>query len=259
MQSPFMRNVALVAAANAAIMGKAVRPLWPDYLAFKFYKSCVFLDDKQAVLAADPNAWIAGLKGRARGLWLHHAERDSFVADRMTAGFVGGGARWIIEAVRDGGSDLWEGGDRFAEPKTRQPWTAGYTRIATGWTRPREPMRPMADAIRALDETLEKIAAFARTHADNFVQAFETAREALRDPQAKIVRSDELLPFAALSTEASQLWAAAESAWVFGGMGSWNDMGFDGDDGKLYDQLSSTLFNLLNEAMTLVANSTFPG
>jgi hypothetical protein len=260
MQVPFMRNVALVAAANAAIAGKHVKPLWPDYLAFEFYTGCVFVDEKQNIVAADPNGWIAQVKSGARGLLLRHEARERRVDDRMTAGFVGGGARWLIEVVRDGGSEIWEGGDKLGDRNApdRKIWSAGYVRIAAGLTEARSLLRPISDAIAALDATLTRIAAFARDNAENFVPAFEAAREALGNPAAHSVATDELLPFADLSIEARQLWVASEAAWVFGGMGSWNDMGFDGDKSKLYDELSATLFKQLNDALMLVANSTYP-
>ena len=43
---------------------------------------------------------------------------------------------------------------------------------------------------------------------------------------------------------AAQLLGAAQSAWVFGGMGSWNDLGFEGEDQALYDRLSEELYRL---------------
>ncbi len=121
MQVPIMRNVALVAAGNAAIAGKDIGRFWPDYLAFKFYTSCVFFDEKDALVAHDPNEWLAQIKRDARGLWLHHETREHWIEDRMTTVFVGGGPRWLIEAVRDGGSDIWEGGDKLGGPQRAGP------------------------------------------------------------------------------------------------------------------------------------------
>ena len=38
---------------------------------------------------------------------------------------------------------------------------------------------------------------------------------------------------------------ACEAAWVFGGMGSWNDLGFQGEDQQTYERLSHRLFQLV--------------
>jgi hypothetical protein len=50
---------------------------------------------------------------------------------------------------------------------------------------------------------------------------------------------------------------ASQKAWVFGGMGSWNDLGSEGDDQKLYERLSDRLFRAVNEAIEAAATSTF--
>lgn len=46
------------------------------------------------------------------------------------------------------------------------------------------------------------------------------------------------------------------SAWVFGGMGSWDDMGFAGEAQKEYETVSKKLFQTLNEAIAVAASST---
>jgi hypothetical protein len=56
--------------------------------------------------------------------------------------------------------------------------------------------------------------------------------------------------------EAKQLLASAQAAWVFGGMGSWNDLGFDGSDQQEYTALSDELFLLLNQALGVTVNTT---
>jgi hypothetical protein len=56
--------------------------------------------------------------------------------------------------------------------------------------------------------------------------------------------------------EAKQLLASAQAAWVFGGMGSWNDLGFDGNDQQEYTALSDELFLLLNQAIGATVNTT---
>jgi hypothetical protein len=65
-----------------------------------------------------------------------------------------------------------------------------------------------------------------------------------------------LCPDGSLSDLAASMLKAAQAAWVFGGMGSWNDMGFDGDVQMEYGRLSDSLFNLLNEAIEAAATSS---
>lgn len=66
----------------------------------------------------------------------------------------------------------------------------------------------------------------------------------------------DLAPTPAIPLEAKQLLAAVQAAWVFGGMGSWNDLGFDGDDQREYDALSGKLFLLINQTLCSAINTT---
>jgi hypothetical protein len=65
----------------------------------------------------------------------------------------------------------------------------------------------------------------------------------------------DIAPSAVVPLEAKQLLAAAEIGWVFGGMGSWNDLGFPGDEGKEYETLSDRLFDLMVEAICAATNA----
>jgi predicted butyrate kinase (DUF1464 family) len=55
---------------------------------------------------------------------------------------------------------------------------------------------------------------------------------------------------------AKQLLFSAGNAWVFGGMGSWNDLGFDNkEDNETYDRLSEQLYSNINEAIIASTNT----
>jgi hypothetical protein len=58
-----------------------------------------------------------------------------------------------------------------------------------------------------------------------------------------------------MSLVAKQLLGAAQHGWVFGAMGSWNDIGFQGQDGEEYLQVSDQLYDLLNRAICAAVNS----
>ena len=59
-----------------------------------------------------------------------------------------------------------------------------------------------------------------------------------------------------LTEDATSMLKASMSAWVFGGMGSWNDMGFGGATQQEYEKVSEQLFDVLNEAIGVAASST---
>jgi hypothetical protein len=49
---------------------------------------------------------------------------------------------------------------------------------------------------------------------------------------------------------------AVQSASVFGEMGSWNDLGFDGDAQAKYEEVSARLYAALNDAICAAANES---
>ncbi len=234
-----VRNVVLVAAANGAIAGIRRRKLWPDDPVFQFCQECVFVDGKNTVVAADPDAWIDRVRSEFDGVRLREPKR------------------WHIEAVKADGAEVWEGSEEIGDSTAsdRRIWRAGFRRVATHANKQKPAERPPAELIAALDQTLEEIASFAKAEKiDNFQRLFEEGRAALHTSP----RHDPLFTLAEFGTEAKQLWCALGPAWVFGGMGSWNDMGFDGASGEMYSRLTGALSSELNEAIMAVANSTWP-
>jgi len=48
---------------------------------------------------------------------------------------------------------------------------------------------------------------------------------------------------------------ASRSAWVFGGMGSWNDMGFEGAAREEYESVSEDLYQTVNDTIVAAVNA----
>lgn len=92
-------------------------------------------------------------------------EKDR-IPDRVLAGFVGGGGRWLIEAIGPRGSDYWEGrwdlGDRARAD--RKIWRVTYGRIAQSLVTPGASPDDLEDLKRTLDAALLEIAAYATRH-----------------------------------------------------------------------------------------------
>ncbi|KFE61077.1 hypothetical protein [Hyalangium minutum] len=66
----------------------------------------------------------------------------------------------------------------------------------------------------------------------------------------------ELLLTHKLPVPAVQLANAAMASDVFGGMGSWNDLGFDGPDAQVYQELSNRLLQAMKSAFRAAINSS---
>lgn len=197
-------------------------------------------------VADSPGAWFAFLKGEGTvGLRLRRVAGE-MGRNRMLAGFSGGGEQRMIETVRADGADLW----RCAWEVGRQDqegriWRVTCTRVARGWPAPPVPDRSLDALADDLRGALTDIKAFADSQdgLENWSEIFAGALEAL----------------AGEGEPARRLMDACAAAWVFGGMGSWNDMGFDGGVQAQYDRVSERLYALVSEGPAAAANATFTG
>ena len=269
MQGTIAQAAALAIFGNDILRGYSRENFWPASTVFKFCKAVRFVAlsgeatrPTESPFAEDPMQWISRLRdeGTAR-LHIHaFAHNDPGISDRMSVGFVGGGGRWLIETQQARVSDLWQA--RWHVENKDDPdkkiWDVAYYRIDHG--RPHIPLQTKSlTALRQdLATVLSKIEAFAaRQKLEYFAGAFRKATGLLSSdhPLSQTYHSD-FAPTPAMPHEAKQLLAAVQAAWVFGGMGSWNDLGFDGNDQQEYDALSVELFLLLNQAICSAINTT---
>jgi hypothetical protein len=180
--------------------------------------------------------------------------------DVTVVGFVGGGGKWFLETRRSGSSDFWESrwqlGDR--DRKDKKIWRVSYVRLLSK----RPSTQAQAEGLETLrvelKECLERVAQFSRSqNLEWFTKAFESAIAKLESPAplADVYHTD-IAPPGFLSLVASQLLGSAQAAWVFGGMGSWNDQSFAGQAQARYEPLSEELYQLLNRVIVLAANSS---
>lgn len=108
-----------------------------------------------------------------------------------------------------------------------------------------------------LRETLAEIAAFAfKQNLQGWGEQFEKAIETMDSTLPEANYHKDLIPLDNYSLTAKQLLFSACNSWVFGGMGSWNDLGFDTkEDNKTYDRLSEQLYSNINEAIIASTNT----
>jgi hypothetical protein len=275
-QGAIAQVVALVTWGNAAL---GLSPLsiderfYPANTAFRFCESVRFASSPRRTsrsrdtYASDPADWFARLK-KDDVETLRMSYRPSptngtsgpGISDRMSVGFVGGGGRWLIEAARPRSSDYWEAGwvlgDR--DRADQKIWRVTYTRVA-------ESIRSFGYQAPNVSELRDRLAAhlteaaeFARVHVGSaFAEAFEAGRACLSSQETLTgIDYPDLAPPGSLPHWAEQFLAAAQAAWVFGGMGSWNDVWFEGTVQERYEALSEELYLLLNSVIVTAANST---
>jgi len=269
--------IALVAHGNEVLRngaGPSDPDFYPSNSTFKFCEYVRFVEARQGtrpgmpeIWASDPIEWFARLKQEGvHALRLQYVASGgkqigaSHVPDRMLAGFVGGGGGWFLETIGPQGSDFWqprwEVGDRTRDD--RRIWRVNYGRILENQETAPTMAEDLNSLTRYLGETLDQISALARAQKlDNFAVLFEKSKEQLAtDAQINSVYHSDVVPKGSLSPVASRLLAAAQGAWVFGGMGSWNDVGIEESAQADYQRLSEALFQLLNLTYVATANAT---
>lgn len=272
MTGPIAQIVSLTCHANAVIHGQTPPQFFPTNSTCRFCEFIHFTglrrtptgEMEEVTFADQPEKWLAFLRdGRAiAARLLRTPENRPGFPDRTSAGFIGGGGRWTLELLfRSGQTDSWASrwdvGDRNA--LEQRVWRVKYGLVARGPTKEdqRRPLRTVKTDFRA---SLEEIKSFADSHSQsNFARCFADAIRALDDPDLDIGydyhHRDLALP-GQLFPEAASMLRAAQCAWVFGGMGSWNDISFAGDAQKEYETVSERLFSTLNEAIEVATSSS---
>jgi hypothetical protein len=259
MQGPIEQSIGLTIAGNAFLQGHDIGRFWPDSTIFIFCRAVRFVMGDR-IAAPDPLVWFRSLAGDRHGLRLHAVRRErSDLADWMDVGLIGGGSAWLIES--GGGSKLcrwsgeWSHSNQVADHD--QPWSVTYRGA------PAAPLPAAADLDRAEQDfaaALLAIYLFARRIHSHFSEYFEDALAilALRKPPDPNFAST-VVPAGFLSPKAERVIGACCTAWVFGGMGAWNDGAYGGEHEMEGDRLTEALFDHLQKALTAAANSTCAG
>jgi len=262
--------VALTCHGNAYLSGQETDSFFPnnstcgfcEQVNFVLLHKSLFGKIKQQEYAKTPDEWFVKLKTlHAKGIRLSiKPENNPHIPDRISSAAVGGGGVWTMEVIypqyhSEFWISRWEGHDLNAPDK--RIWRVTYGRIAFGKTLEDEP-HDLAEINAKFTKALREIHSFADKHNNSFKKYFADALETL-DSQGAILHGHGkgLAPTGFLSSEALTILDACQTAWVFGGMGSWNDLSFEGDDQKEYERVSDQLFQILNEAIAAAANSTY--
>lgn len=276
MQGTIAQVVALVLEGNAALRGIRSSGLGSEHSAMKFCEFVRFADLaktptgwSERQVADDPAAWFRYLKERnfSELRMSYGASRNpnvdgAKVADRMLVGFIGGGGRWLVHAKRPNGSDYWEArwavGDQ--QRADRRIWQVTYGRVAKNQAPSAGEQSDLHALRNEFGDVLDRIKAFATAHSlHGFADCFARGQEDLAAAAPAHAFHKEFANSSLISLEAIQLLSAAQSSWVFGGMGSWNDLGFEGKDQAAYESLSEELYRTVNRAIVAATNASAAG
>lgn len=225
-------------------------------LSFSRYKSDQFTDGE--LVAKSVAEWFAFLRyvnvSRLWNISLTWPRQD--IPEYVAAGFSGG-LPTAIQAVLPGGFELWVPHWQTGGPKNK-PWIVEYRGMLVPgpFFSPTPQMNEVKDNLRrAVSQALE----FSKRSDANLAMWsdwFSQSLEMLDSHLPKAPYHPDFLPGEGFSMDARQLMAAAAQAYVFGGMGSWNDMGFVNPiTQKEYEEITISLYAAVKSAIILASNS----
>ncbi|OIR12701.1 hypothetical protein GALL_57680 [mine drainage metagenome] len=228
----------------------------------EFHRAFFFSKLKEIVVANNPTEWFKYLKAdgcKSLRLYFEYSKDQSFAKDHQLAGFVGGGGSWLIEAIYDNFSNYWANKWEVTnqDDVDRKIWTVNY-----GLTVKQKHISNLQidnqKVKNKLRKTLTEIANFAfKQNLQDWGEQFDKAKTILdsQTPNDNYYHKD-IIPLANYSLIAKQILFAAGYSWVFGGMGSWNDLAFDNkEDDEVYNKLSEQLYSNINEAIISAINT----
>lgn len=209
------------------------------------------------VLASDAFQWFEYLKHQgAKGLKLHYesSSRTDF-PDHITSAFVGGGSRWFVEVQFENTSDLylseWSPSEDYGLDKRKNHYLRferDLNHLDTHSTTIREPREKLTAVLQELIEFTERF-----DDTQHWSENFKNYLAILQEYEP--LEADEFLPAGIYNKESRQLIEAANASWVFGGMGSFNDLSFNDPDQELYLSLSDKLYRSICDAIVSAVNS----
>ncbi|WP_120497337.1 hypothetical protein [Kiloniella sp. EL199] len=178
--------------------------------------------------------------------------------EHMNVAFAGATKSWFLITTGPGFTEHWQADWTPQEDRIKQQniWQVRYKCIQKIDQETPRPVIDLTQETARLGKTLQKISKLAsRLGYDNWPAVFDKAIDALEGKTGTAL-SPTLRPpyYAAYPKEAHRLLAAVYSGWVFGGMGSWNDVVFSiPEDQADYDRLTPELYQSLCRAIVAVS------
>ena len=200
------------------------------------------------------SAWFRGL--RRAGASRIHVGRLPTQLDlpEVDAVSSSGGISWTIRIEYPSSFRLWV--PRWKHEGGEKPWKVSITGSTIPYVHPQTKVG-LIETAESLYAALERALDFStRARLDWFPDDFSEALALLRSQTPEIPYHPDLFPSGGYSLLARQVAASATKAYVFGGMGSFNDLGFESLGlNTEYKLLLPTLYTAVTDALLGAANS----
>lgn len=257
--------IAVVLHGNAWLANPISDPpsLERDNSTYRYVQSLTFVQPKQGLFRRERRyvgtaEWLSFMRGEGvKALALVNPTRTTGeLPAPIATSFANGVPRGVVTDGR--ARTLWSSNwqtDGSDHPRG-EIWRVTMTSYGLA-PLPVAPPRPAVDARASLREAVEAAHTFARANnLDGWVDWFGKAVAVSDSPDPEVPYNPDIAPVGWLSLEQRRLLAFAVQAWVFGGMGSWNDIWIeDESQGDRYREVTEQLYGAVIDALVAVTNA----
>jgi hypothetical protein len=227
-----------------------------------FKKSFFFSKQKESVSAKNPLDWFQLLKKEnciQLKLYYKKADKNEFGPEYNLAGFAGGAGTWLIETNFGKYSHYWQKRWQVTDKDAvdNKIWGVNYARTVENFD-PTNQQLDIQEMKSKFTKTIKELINFCiQQDLKSWLETFEKADKILIDQTPnKLYYHQDLVVTKNYTLPAQQLLFGAATAWVFGGMGWWNDMGFDDKEvQEKYLRLSEQVYEQIIQAIIATTNS----
>ena len=273
MNGTIAQIVALTCHANAFLDGKNIEEFFPNNSTCLYCDKINFLEllrtsdgelEIGRELASTPDDWFKYLQSQESiGVRISRIPQSN--SDRMDIGFVGQGGIWELEVLhKNNTSSLWQPSWSVWDQNAPENkiWRVKYGKLGTIPT-PLLKQEKIDKISNIFLKALKEINDFAISincedfFTSNFQKAIKTLENIKSSSEQDWIHKD-LCPKSICDETIINILGACQYAFVFGGMGTWNDLYTEEEfDEKEYNEVSENLFSILMEMIVAATNATF--
>jgi hypothetical protein len=265
MNGELAQIITLVAHGNLFLHGGETEKIdFSGNSTFQYVSSIKFAryrsnQDKEGVVIANSvSDWFDFLRSiKVTRLWnIAFGWQRQDILEHVADAFASGVPR-AIQADSPNGFELWYPKWKTGGQK-QKPWLIEYRSLMfpNSQAIPAQTLSTIKEHLRHATLGAKNFSERSDINASNWATWFAKSLDLLDSPDPKSPFYPDLLPDMGFSLEAHQILASAEQAYVFGGMGSWNEMGFEQfKTQKEYKKVTEELYEAIKLAIIMASNS----
>lgn len=265
MNGPIVLNIALCLYGNAFQQNEIIPDFFSNSTAqfckkieFSLIRRSLLEKTEKKIIYENPNNFFdkLGALYTQFNLYYESINKNDGLEERMSAGFIGGGGKWNLVSTNEKDTSVWTAFWDVIDQNNsnKKIWGVNYIKTGNQYLCNEDD----DNYINNFYSALEEIYNFTIKKNDSaFANCFKNAMTTLNSNGKELFGyHKDLVPNCYKKIE--YLLDACQSAWVFGGMGSWNDIWIEDENilneykivsNNLYSSLISTIIQSVNSVI----------